>query len=417
MLKKRILIPLIIVVVLLIGSSLVLSGCLAKREHLYLTWQGDMATTMTVTYQTRNPLAEPTVYYDTEPHKSVCSEYAYHTTGKTWRIPGLEKRYMHAVELTNLQPGTTYYFVAGDSSGEKSACIRTERKFRTLPQGDDPVRFVTGGDVGILPRAAKLMKHAGKQDPMFVLIGGDLAYANGELSNSFIWDVWLYYWEKYMVTPEGHMVPMVLAIGNHETNGQTGTQEQRAPFYFGYFPQGNSTRFSRMLGNHTALFVLDSGHILSHIEQKDWLRQQFEQTQGYTNTIAVYHVPLYPAHRDFDYGLSSEGRTHWMPMFDEYKLDLALENHDHVFKRSKILRNNQISSEGTIYLGDGCMGVPPRDADNSDAWYLEKVSGTAHFWVIDADNSGMGCQAVNVDGEIFDQCRIDATPTQSEVIQ
>ena len=87
---------------------------------------------------------------------------------------------------------------------------------------------------------------------------------------------------------------------------------------------------------------------------------------------------------------------------DEYKIRVSFEHHDHTFKRTKPLRGNAVDPEGTVYLGDGCFGVPPREIDNADAWYLEKASGTGHFWVVDASAKGVVCNAIDKDGNTFD---------------
>ena len=52
------------------------------------------------------------------------------------------------------------------------------------------------------------------EDPLFALLGGDLAYANGidkqkliELVDS---------WSKYARSTSGDLIPMIVVIGNHE---------------------------------------------------------------------------------------------------------------------------------------------------------------------------------------------------------
>jgi hypothetical protein len=58
-------------------------------------------------------------------------------------------------------------------------------------------------------------------------------------------------------------------------------------------------------------------------------------------------------------------------IFDKYNVDLGLENHDHAYKRSKLIKNRQIvDSGGTLYIGDGSMGVESRPA-KSDRDYIQ----------------------------------------------
>ncbi len=86
----------------------------------------------------------------------------------------------------------------------------------------------------------------------------------------------------------------------------------------------------------------------------------------------------------------------------EMRAPIAFEHHDHTVKRTFPLRNGEKADGGTVYLGDGCMGVGPREIQNAGAWYLEKASSTAHFWVVDIADGKIACRAVDKDGREFD---------------
>lgn len=375
-------------------------GC-ASSSHLYLTWQGDPATTMTVNYHTLAE-AESAVYFDSVSHGGELSAYATKVEGVARQIPGMpDQRWIHSVELTGLTPGATYYFAVPEGDATQ---VR-ERKFRTLPNDGSPIRFVDGGDMGILPAARRLNARAAAQSPLFVEIGGDIAYENGDVSRTKLYDIWLKNWEDTMVTPEGYTIPGMFAMGNHETNDASEIPESRAPFYFGYFVQGGSSNFVRELGPNGVLIFLDSGHTQSWESQGPWLRETLERYQDRPFKIATYHVPLYPSHRDYEGSDSKNGRKYWLPLFDEFELTLGLEHHDHTFKRSKPLRNNMVAEEGTLYLGDGCMGMPARTVNRS-MWYLEKTETKRHFWLIELSSEHLQAEAIDLNGDIFDTVTI-----------
>lgn len=380
------------------------AGC-ARIDHVYLTWQHDPRTTMTVNYQSPKHYEALKLAYDTESHGGVAAEYAMQAEGTVVRqIPGLrDERYIYHVEATDLIPGETYYFVLSED-GES---VTEELRFRPLPPDNTPLRFIAGGDMTILPRAHQLTGLAGGTDPMFALIGGDIAYDNGKLSSAWMWDHWFAMWENNMVTSDGVMVPMILAIGNHEVNEKQGTLLERAPFYYAFFAQGGLPYFSRKVRDDTLLVVLDSGHTVLHAEQIPWLEQTLKDGQDVENRMAVYHAPLYPSHRDFDDWRAVAGRENWLPIFDQYGLDVAFENHDHSFKRSKVLKGNQVADSGTVYLGDGSFGVNPREAVDPGRWYLEKASGTPHFWVVTIDDAGMHFKAISQAEETLDELTVD----------
>jgi hypothetical protein len=384
-----------------------LAGCVTP-DHVYLTWQGDTGTTMTVNFHTGDAGVPSRVYYDTQPHAGVLQKYPRHAEGSSKRIPGLKDgRLVHTVELTGLEPGAEYYFALDRGSAAH------EWKFRTLPDDGSPLRFVVGGDMGTFPKTWLLMEEAARFDPQFVIVGGDIAYANGELKNAYRWDWWLRRWEKEMRTGDGALIPIVAAIGNHEVNELEGPPEARAPFYFGFLAQGGNPYFVRNFGRDLAIFVLDSGHIAPHDgAQRDWLEGALEQHADFKHKIAVYHVPLYPSHRDFDGRPHVEGRTHWLPLFDAHRIDAAFEHHDHTFKRTVPLRGGVPTPGGTVYLGDGSFGVPSRNIEQGAQGYLAAAAGKGHFWVVDLDASGLRYRAVDRHGDVFDKWPAEAGATE-----
>src|ERR1043166_7120659 len=188
----------------------------AAPRHVYLTWQGDTSTTITVNYQTVEETETSSVYYDTKARNGKISDYRFQAAGTRHKIEGLgDGRTIHWVELTQLKPGVSYYFVAGDLQHGFTA----ERKFQTIPDGHQPLRFVVGGDMVAGPTLPAFLQQAARHEPKFVAVGGDIAYANDRFTNYTRWDAWLDAWQQGMVTPKGFTVPMVLAIGNHDAHG------------------------------------------------------------------------------------------------------------------------------------------------------------------------------------------------------
>src|SRR5688572_23321238 len=78
----------------------------AAPRYVYLTWQGDTSTTLTVNYQTMDEAQSSTVYYDTEPRGTTTNGYRFQATGTRHKHPDLpDNRTIHWVELTGLKPG------------------------------------------------------------------------------------------------------------------------------------------------------------------------------------------------------------------------------------------------------------------------------------------------------------------------
>lgn len=375
--------------------------------HTFLTFSDDPVTTMDVNICLQRTGAEAMVYFDTVSRGGDKDAYTMSCKAEYHQslIELYDSRALYRADLRDLKPGTTYYFIAGDDKygyGE-------ERSFRTLKGGDAPVRFLNGGDMNIGPRARKLLNYAGQQDADFLVIGGDLPYANGRYVEYVDWIQWFKNQDE-LLHVGGRMVPLVTAIGNHETNSyDTDDIYLRSPFYMSFFGrQGQGGVYhSHKFGDNIAMIMLDSGHLIPHAgPQTEWLEQELEKYKDVKYKFAAYHVPLYPAYRPFDGSPSVAGREHWLPLFDKYGLTVGLEHHDHVFKRTKPLKGNQVvaEGEGTVYLGDGTFGVDPRKMDDKDLhWYNEKQGGIAHFWVIDATKDGLDIKAIDEDGKEIDR--------------
>lgn len=401
--------------------------------HCYLTWQGDTGTTMTVNYHTGTDSLSQ-VLYDLEPRHRTPEAYRFRAFGTSHRIEGLASwpggdRVIHTVELTGLTPGETYYFIAGS----RKAGFTEEKAFRTIPDDGGPLRFVVGGDMGVEDAAIDLVTHAAAASPQFAIIGGDIAYSDGQLWQWRDWDLWLENWERWMVTPDGLTVPLVLAIGNHEVNGgmfQFADPLGKAPFYFGYFAQrghgfeaDRRTYFARQFGADVLVVILDTAHVTPlGGAQSRWLEETLAAASGIEHVFAAYHVPMYPSHRQFSglWSMSEAVRVHWRPLFDAYGLTAAFEHHDHMFKRTKRLRNDVPHPDGTLYLGDGCFGRSPRVGDQALALedpatveslglsenYLAAWGSRRHFWLVDIpaqQEDGIHFTAMDEMGEAFDE--------------
>lgn len=378
--------------------ALTTSSCACRvapaPEHAYLVLTENPTTSITVQFQTGEAVPSAVDYGPAEPAQGAA--WAAHAEGSARQVPGLpDNRFIHAVTLKGLQPGTRYFFRT--SSGKSGS-------FHTLPGGDAPVRAIFGGDIGTSDAAESFLKVAAKQDPDLAVLGGDIAYCDGKLHYIDKWDTWLSRWEQHMRKKDGSMVPMVVAIGNHELNS-SGSSDPAvvAPFYTAFFAQGGKSYFVRDIAPYARIVVLDSNYLSPEEEQAPHLREALESGNDKAFLLADYHVALFPTYNSYDQDHPTLGRKLWMPIFDEFHLSAAFEHHDHAFKRTKPIRGGEVAEGGTVYLGDGGMGEPAREIKNAGAWYLDKAEQRSHFWLVDFSPQQMHCQAVDVDGKVFDE--------------
>lgn len=375
---------------------------------LYLTWHSDPTTTMTVNWVELKEKTSPELAY-----RRTGAEAWTKSTATRFTIADTTMVGRRAV-LTGLEPGTNYEFAIGGEPARPADI----RRFRTMPKDlNRPVSFVTGGDMMHNRTRVDLMNNvAGKRDPDFALLGGDLAYANGVSSSR--WADWLKSWMEQAVSDDGRLIPMVVAIGNHEVRGgRNGKIPDDAPYFYSLFqlPE-NRAYFALDFGKYLSVVVLDTQHT-NPVEgaQAEWLEKALAARKDQQFLFVCYHYPAYGTTKaprggtPLDAPLSIAIRQHWMPHWEKYGVTAVFENDHHNFKRTHRLRQHKVDSEnGILYLGDGAWAVNTRTVpEPGSAWWLAKAEGRNHIFDVKLFASGASLiQAVDIEGVVFDEVRI-----------
>src|SRR5690606_3611267 len=201
---------------------------------IFLTWKEDPSSTISIDWHLLT--AQQQVLY----YKEKTSMQWLKAESKTHAFP-FSDRTIHRVFLDGLNPGTSYSIKFGEES--------EEYYFNTMPEDitNEAIRIAVGGDT---MHNQFLMEKTGKEvvkfDPHFVVIGGDLAYANGVEANVGKWYQWFDAVKNSLITDDGRIIPMVIGIGNHEVvGGYTSRHEDYkeddesrrkiAPYYYNLF--------------------------------------------------------------------------------------------------------------------------------------------------------------------------------------
>lgn len=337
----------------ILSSATGQSGNASDTDTLFLTWQRDPCTTMTIQWVAPLRGSE-----DTRIHwaPATKSEAEYQVVQSSVRHYPMTELMIYRAELTGLTPQTDYQFRVGTQA-------RTFR-FRTMPsRANDTIHFISGGDCGTNSHAIANNIQAARQDPMFALIGGDLAYENGQSPQTHL--AFLRNYSRHMVGLNDRLIPMIACIGNHEVNGSASKASwERAPFFFALFDGlFRETSYATLdFGDYLSLVLLDTGHTAPVAgEQSHWLEQRLKERLDCPHVLVVNHVPAYPSARDMNGpngtgGTGDANRKHWVPLFEKYRVPVVLEHHDHTFKRTKPLLGGLTDSNGVLYLGDGSWG-------------------------------------------------------------
>ncbi|RMG50327.1 MAG: metallophosphoesterase family protein [Acidobacteria bacterium] len=357
---------------------------------VYLTWRHDPTSTMTILWHTSSESDDVVQYRRSD-------EPAWHMVMGAHHPLPFSDRIVHLVELTDLEPASDYRFRFGDHS--------VEFAFRTLPRAlREPMRFVVGGDM--MQRAEwfqETCRRAAQYDPWFVIIGGDIAYADGDPSKVERWIEWFAIWKQTMVTSDGRLIPLLAAIGNHEVSGGFNRRSDQAPFFYSLFPLPASRSYRVLdFGNYMSLIFLDTQHTQAIAgAQTDWLAERLAERSTIPHLFVISHVPAYPSVRPYTYWVSAKIRKYWVPLFEQFGVDVVFEHHDHAYKRTHPILAGAVDPRGIVYLGDGAWGVRIRQPRQD--WYLAKTADRRHFILVTLDNEKRRFQAIDSDGTVFDQ--------------
>ncbi|TVQ11860.1 MAG: metallophosphoesterase [Balneolaceae bacterium] len=390
---------------------------------LYLTWQNDPTTTMTIDW------------HIIDEDRTILE---YRLPGGSWSdaiaataidFPH-SARTIHRVELTRLEPGTVYEFRFGESSKVYN--------FRTMPADlSKPVRAAIGGDTMHRKRwMEKTARQAMKFDIDFVMIMGDLAYADGlppeqqrqrDTQNPRVENQWYSFFDAYkntLITDDYRVVPMIVTIGNHEVRGGYYTRDDRrpddppysdtnewkqtvAPYFFSLFASPGLPGYGVLdFGDYMSLILLDTDHVNPVENQNEWLRNVLSERAHIPHIFPGYHVPAYPSVRDYNDEVQARVRNNWVPLFERYNVDVVFEAHDHAYKRTHPIRDGRISHNGVVYIGDGAWGTETRiigSRQSHDSWYIAEAASERHFILMTLHGTHRHFKAISSTGEVIDE--------------
>lgn len=302
---------------------------------------------------------------------------------------------------SGLEPGAEYIFQTGDSP---------EAKFCTAPDKlGDGVTFVEGGDVDIADSSARMMTLGARQDPLFMSVGGDLAYGDGhDLKREIA------FWRQWHATaraPNGRVIPLVPGIGNHEVKGgyvqEGATWEQmksRAPFFYALFgglydkPEPVAIDF----GSYLSLLLMDSGHVLPISAQTGWLQGNLEKRKHVPWVFASWHVSTYPSSRKWR-GQKEivQTREEWVPVLEQSDVTAVFTHHEHNLQR--------VESEGKAgrkipFLGNGAMGVEARPQNCEESKALTRAFAQSDYVnVVELRADGARVRSLGPEGQELDR--------------
>lgn len=425
----------ILPIALFAGFFIFLLQCKTETEPpIFLTYNGDPSTSIVIDWHI------PLTQYETEGPAELLyrqqqgsEEHSFIARqAESLEFLAADRRIMR-VELTGLQPDSTYEFRLQPEG--RLYYFKTLADFRNsdFHEGRRSLRFAVGGDTR---HRQSWMERTNRQimayEPDFIVWGGDLAYADGNPDNI---KSWYEFFDacRTLIAEDGRVTPVVVGIGNHEMYIDKGghfhfmfadfedTEQWRAenaPYFFSLFAFPGQPGYDVIdFGDYLSLLILDSDHANPMDgQQLAWLEDALQQrsspgmtessTPASRHIIPVYHVPGYPSVRDFDLSVSVKVRELWSPLFERHGIRIAFEHHDHAYKRTvPILQNEEVAAEeGIVYVGDGAWGVRTREPHNAaETWYLAKAESARHGIIVELTGNRIDVTVVSENGQVIDE--------------
>ena len=275
--------------------------------------------------------------------------------------------YIHEATLSGLTPNTKYEYRVGYSNDRRSDWYSLE----TAGASVYDVLIYPDSQSGDYSQWEEIVKSSALRNPRTALYisMGDLV-DNGE--QAYQWRTWL-----NSIKPLSANVPLATTLGNHEM--YTLDWKMREPYaYLNYFavpPNGNEI-FNRRYYSYdfgdVHYVVLDTqlyesnhedNHDTHHPDlydvQVQWLRQDLAANTKKWTVVLMHRDPFQYAFdrpgASRDVGFNEEGVL-FMPVFDEFNVDLVLSAHLHSYRNRGHVRNFNRDASGPLYILTGIAG-------------------------------------------------------------
>ncbi len=244
----------------------------------------------------------------------------------------------HKAVACGLKPGTTYCFRVGCDGGWSDIGTFTTAR-------DDKSRFsfiyitdTQANTAEMFETTKKTVNRAFRTMPgaSFLLCNGDFVESSGDKNSEWEWEQWFPAMQDCWLA-----MPIVPVQGNHDTSPNKNfslhfNTDTTYSHLEGVVPTAmDGTVYSFVYGD--ALFLVinfedwkTEGYFKSLAE---WMRKEVAKHPDARWRIATYHKCMFTGSKSHQSDKDAVAvRDAMLPIFDELKIDLALQGHDHVYE-------------------------------------------------------------------------------------
>jgi len=315
---------------------------------------------------------------------------AENTTASSETIAISAGRFLHRAVLAGLSPGASIQYRVRSGS-DTSATFTTETAgvagFRMAWLSDNQNQAGTSFE-GVLDQVVPY-------DVDFIGHAGDTVQ-NGPVVQEWH-DDW--YTPLTNASSIGQKVPVLVARGNHD--GETATA------YAYHWLPGNGAYHATTIGP-MRLIVLNSQ--LYGGTQLNWLTAELASpaSQDADFRVVVFHRPPYTNLWCDTSGYNGENavRVFWVPLFEQYGVDLVVSGHAHAYERGE--------QNGVMYTIVGGAGGALDTMTPPVTWDLIDVAlSTHHYVIMDVDAGMLQWRAYDLNDVLIDEFTLGVAPVPS----
>ncbi|HRT56842.1 MAG TPA: metallophosphoesterase [Candidatus Paceibacterota bacterium] len=265
--------------------------------------------------------------------------------------------FVHRATLTGLAPETPYGYRVRSGSATSPTF-----SFRTAPRRDTPFSVAWWGDSQVNPGVLQqLVSHMVAQGVDWMGVAGDLASNGNSLAD------WHNYWFQPLEFQNiAQTRPALFARGNHDGE---------FPFSYAYSAlPGNEAWFAFDYGNSRFIFLDTEASTGAVPEQYAWLTNELArpETQNAAFRVVCFHrLPYANLWNGGGYTGETWVRNDWVPLFQQYHVDLVINGHAHNYNRGV--------TNGVVYLVVG-GGGGALDTERVAYWPLFTVEYSLYHY-------------------------------------
>ena len=288
--------------------------------------------------------------------------------------------FVHRATLTGLLPETRYVYRV--RSGDT---FSSTFSFRTAPVRDTPFAVAWWADSqvgpGVLQQLIPSMLARGVD---WMGVSGDLASSGGSLYD------WHNYWFRALEHQNiAQTRPALFSRGNHDGEH---------PYSYAYSAlPGNEAWFAFDYGNSRFIFLDTEASTSAAPEQYAWLANELarpETQKAMFRVVSFHKLPYANLWNGGGYTGEAWVRNDWVPLFQQYHVDLVINGHAHNYNRG--------ATNGVIYTVVG-GGGGALDTERVAYWPLFTVEHSLyHYALMQISGRTLTWTALGISDQVLD---------------